>query len=124
MSDKNDTSKYINNDNSNGVSVITSNDTSDNTSIDTSNGTCNHKREVQKEVKRDVQDYTRLRPPNIKIENSRWDLDNKIASGDMTPLPKLASLSKLASLPKPALNRSVQHVIDDCYIDSDIESEV
>jgi hypothetical protein len=119
MSDKNDTSRYTSNDNSSGVSVITSNDTSDNTSIDTSNGTCNHKREVQKEVKRNVQDYTRLRPPNIKIENSRWDLDldnktasdNKIASGDMTPLPK------------PALNRSVQHVIDG-YIDSDIESEL
>ena len=113
MSDKNDTSRYTSNDNSIGVSVITSNDTSDNTSTDTSNGTCNHKREVQKEVKRDVQDYTRLRPPNIKIENSRWDLDldNKVASGDMTPLPK------------PALKRSVQHVIDG-YIDSDIESEV
>jgi hypothetical protein len=113
MSDKNDTSRYTSNDNSNGVSVITSNDTSDNTSIDTSNGTCNHKREVQKEVKRDVKEYTRLRPPNIKIENSRWDfdLDNKIASGDKTPLPK------------PALNRSVQHVIDG-YIDSDIESEL
>lgn len=113
MSDKNDTSRYTSNDNSIGVSVITSNDTSDNTSTDTSNGTCNHKREVQKEVKRDVQDYTRLRPPNIKIENSRWDLglDNKVASGDMTPLPK------------PALKRSVQHVIDG-YIDSDIESEL
>ena len=118
MSDKNDTSKYTNNYTSNDTSNGTNINTSDNTSIDTSNGTCNHKREVQKEVKRDVQDYTRLRPPNIKIENSRWDLDNKIASGDMTPLPKLASL------PKPALNRSVQHVIDDCYIDSDIESEV
>ena len=118
MSDKNDTSRYTSNDNSIGVSVITINDTSDNTSTDTSNGTCNHKREVQKEVKRDVHDYTRLRPPNIKIENSRWDLDldkiasdNKIASGDMTPLPK------------PALKRSVQHVIDG-YIDSDIESEL
>ena len=112
MSDKNDTSRYTSNDNSSGVSVITSNDTSDNTSIDTSNGTCNHKREVQKEVKRNVQDYTRLRPPNIKIENSRWDLVlDKIASGDMTPLPK------------PSLKRSVQHVIDG-YIDSDIESEL
>jgi hypothetical protein len=91
----------------------------------------NVKTEVQKEVKQDVQAYTRLRPPNIKIENSRWNLDlnEKIASGEMTPLPKLATFPKVApipfplQIPIPVLNRSIQPVVDG-YIDSDIESDV
>ena len=84
--------------------------------------------EVKNEVKQDVQAYTRLRPPNIKIDNSRWDLDldEKIASGEMTPLPKLAATKPATSnlqIPIPVLKRSVQLVVDG-YIDSDIESEL
>jgi hypothetical protein len=66
--------------------------------------------QLQKVVKQDVKEYTRLRPPNIIIENSRWNMG---PTQRQTPLPK------------PVLNRSEQPVISNvCYVDSDIESEL
>ena len=68
------------------------------------------KNQVHKEVKEDVREYTRLRPPNIIIENSRWNMGT---TQHQTPLPK------------PVLKRSEQPVISLAgYIDSDIESEL
>ena len=68
------------------------------------------KNQLQKVVKQDVKEYTRLRPPNIIIENSRWNMG---PTQRQTPLPK------------PVLNRSEQPVIsNDGYVDSDIESEL
>ncbi len=72
--------------------------------------------EVNNEVKHDVQTYTRFRPSNIKIENSRWNLDSNhnTSAGDMTALP----------LSIPVLKRSEPAIIsNDSYIDSDIESD-
>jgi hypothetical protein len=68
------------------------------------------KNQLQKVVKQDMKEYTRLRPPNIIIENSRW---NMAPTQHQTPLPK------------PVLNRSEQPVISLAgYNDSDIESEL
>jgi hypothetical protein len=70
----------------------------------------NELKNQQKVVKQDVKEYTRLRPPNIIIENSRWNMG---PTQRQTPLPK------------PVLNRSEQPVIsNDGYVDSDIESEL
>lgn len=75
------------------------------------------KNQVHKEVKEDVKEYTRLRPPNIIIENSRWNMGT---TQDQTPLPQ-----DQTPLPKPVLKRSEQPVISLAgYIDSDIESEL
>ena len=70
------------------------------------------------------QDYklpnvSHLRPPNIIIENSRWNLDSNdnTMAGDMTALP--------LHIPMPVLKRSEQTIISkDNYTDSDIESEL
>ena len=105
--------------------------------------------EVKNEVKQDVQAYLRphqayprlrlddvpprqayklpnvshLRPPNIIIENSRWNLDSNdnTMAGDMTALPLPLPLH----IPMPVLKRSEQTIISkDNYTDSDIESEL
>ena len=98
---------------------------SDTNTTNTTNTTNNVKTEVKHEVKQDVQSYTNLRPhlrpPNIKIENSRWDLDSNdnTTAGDMTALPKFVSLN----IPIPELKRSEQTIISN-NTDSDIESEL
>jgi hypothetical protein len=64
-----------------------------------------------------------LRPPNIIIENSRWNLDSNdnTMAGDMTALPLPLPLH----IPMPVLKRSEQTIISkDNYTDSDIESEL
>jgi hypothetical protein len=79
-------------------------------SENTNNNKNIEKNQLQKVVKQDVKEYTRLRPPNIIIENSRWNMGK---TQDQTPLPK------------PVLNRSEPPVISNVgYVDSDIESEL
>jgi hypothetical protein len=133
MSDATNTNK-VNTDNVNTDNVNTDNVNTDNVNT-----------EVKNEVKQDVQAYLRphqayprlrlddvpprqvyklpnvshLRPPNIKIENSRWNLDSNdnTTAGDMTALP--------LHIPMPLLKRSEQTIIsNENYTDSDIESEL